>query len=68
MARISLEGVDGAVMLSRLKSKSLGDFDLLSLVGLQNVALFSTDQILEGPSVLVVLERRSSQDLLERSA
>ena len=46
---VSLDLVDGAVMLALLKTELQVDFGgLLSLVGLEDVTLFGTDEVLEG--------------------
>ena len=63
MSRVSLNGVDWAVMLALLKTELQVDFNLLSLVGLQDVALLGTDQILKRGSLSVVLETSTSKDL-----
>ena len=44
MDGVTLDTVDGSVMLSRLDAKAEGNFDLLlSLVGLQDEALLGAD-------------------------
>ena len=63
VAGVSLDGVDGAVMLALLHTELQVDFDLLSLVSLQDVALLGTDQILKRGSLSVVLETSTSKDL-----
>ncbi len=50
-------------MLSRFKTESSLDFNCLSLVGLENVTLLGTNKILEGTSILVVLQRGTTKDL-----
>ena len=63
MRRVSLEGVDGTVMFAGLKTESGLDLDSLSLVGLENVTLLGTDKVLQWTSILVVLERGTTEDL-----
>jgi hypothetical protein len=53
---VSLDVVDGAVMLTLLKTELQVDFDLLSFVGLQDVTLFSSNQVLEWRGICVVLQ------------
>lgn len=53
---VSLDVVDGAVMLTLLKTELQVDFDLLSFVGLQDVTLFSSNQVLEWRGIRVVLQ------------
>ena len=49
MTGVSLDVVDGAVMLALLKTELQVNFGgLLSLVGLEDVTLFGTDEVLEG--------------------
>jgi hypothetical protein len=63
---VTLEGVDGAVMLAILKTVTNVDFDLvLTSVSLHDVALFATDQVLHGGSLGVVLEGGSTANLGE---
>jgi hypothetical protein len=63
---VSLQGIDRAVMLSRFKTESSLDFNCLSLVGLKDVTLLSTNEILKGTGILVVLQRGTSEDLGHR--
>ena len=53
---VSLDVVDGSVMLTLLKTELQVDFDLLSFVGLQDVTLFSSNQVLEWRGIRVVLQ------------
>ena len=63
MSRISLKSIDRPMMFSAFQSESLGDFNLLPLVCLENISLFSSNQVFERSSVLIVFERSSSQQL-----
>ena len=63
MARVSFNVVDRAVMLSLFKTEPQVDFDLLSLVSLEDVTLLSTDQVLERGSIGVVLKRGTTKNL-----
>lgn len=44
---VSLQGVDGTVMLSTLLSESGLDFNVLSLTDLKNISLLSSDQVFD---------------------
>lgn len=63
MSWIPLEGIDWTVVLALLKTESLSDFDLLTFVGLENVTLLGTNEVLEGTCILVVLQGCTTQDL-----
>ena len=63
MARVSFNVVDRAVMFSLFKTEPQVDFDLLSLVGLEDVTLLGTDQVLERGSIRVVLKRGTTENL-----
>jgi hypothetical protein len=64
MSGVSLKSVDWTVMLARLKAKTSLNFNSLSLIRLQDVALLSTDKILEWASVLIVFKTSTSKNLL----
>ena len=63
MTWVSFDVVDGSVMLALLEAEFEVDFDLLSLVGLENVTLLGTNQVLEGRSIGIVLEGSSTEHL-----
>ena len=63
LARISLDVVDGTVMLALLKTELEVDFDLLALVGLEDITLLSTDEVLERGGIGVVLETSTTEHL-----
>ena len=63
VAWVSLDVVDWAVMLALIKSELQVDFDLLSLVCLEDVALLSTDEVLERRGVSVVLKGGATKNL-----
>ena len=65
MGWVSLKGVDWTVMLARFETKASLDFNCLSLVGLENITLLSTDQVLKWACVLVVFKTGSTKDLLD---
>ena len=46
MCGVSLQGINGAVMLAGFETESGLDFNCLSLVCLQDVTLFGTNQVL----------------------
>ena len=46
MARVPLDVVDGSVMLALIETKLEIDFNLLTLVSLQDVALLGTNEVL----------------------
>jgi hypothetical protein len=63
VSRVSLESIDRSMMLSTFQSEPLRDFNLFPLIGLEDVSLFSSNQVLERSCVLVVLEGGSSEQL-----
>jgi hypothetical protein len=63
VCRVSLKGINWAVVLARLKTETGLDFNCLSLVSLEDVALLGTDEILEGARILIILQRRTTEDL-----
>lgn len=63
MAWVSLNVVDGSVMLTLVQTELQVDFDLLSLVGLEDVALLGTDQVLQRRSISVILQAGAAKDL-----
>ena len=62
MSGVSLQGINGAVMLAGFETESRLDFNCLSLVSLQDVPLLGTDEVLERTGILVVLQRGTSED------
>ena len=60
MTWVSLNVVDGSVMLTLLEAEFQVDFDLLSLVRLENVTLLGTNQVLQGRSIGIVLKGSTS--------
>jgi len=60
---VSLDVVDGAVMLALLEAELKVDFDLLTLVGLQDVTLLGTDKVLKRGGIRVVLKTGTSKNL-----
>jgi len=50
-------------MFSRLKTKASLDFDSLSLVSLEDVALLSSNKILKRTGILVILKTSTTEDL-----
>jgi hypothetical protein len=65
VGKVSVNRVNGAVMLSTVVSESSLDFDVLigSFLGLEDITLFSANQILGWTSIDVVLKRGSSENL-----
>ena len=63
MGGVSLQGINGAVMLAGFETESRLDFNCLPLVSLQDVTLLGTDEVLERTGILVVLQRGTSEDL-----
>ena len=63
MTGVSLDVVDGAVMLALLKTELQVNFGgLLSLVGLEDVTLFGTNEVLEG-QFRIILQGGATEDL-----
>ena len=60
---ISLNVVDRSVVLSLFKTELVIDFNLLSLVGLKDVTLLSTDEVLKRRGIGIVFKRGTTEDL-----
>jgi hypothetical protein len=60
---VSLNIVDGSVMLALIETELQVDFNLLSLVGLEDVTLLSTDEVLERRGIGVILETGATEHL-----
>ena len=63
MAWVSLDIVDRSMMLALVETKLEIDFNLLTLVGLQNVALLGTNEVLKRRSIGVIFETGTSEHL-----
>ena len=63
MTGVSLNVIDGTVMLALIQTEFQVDFDLLTLVSLEDVTLLGTDKVLEGRSIGVVLETGTTEHL-----
>ena len=63
MTWVSFDIVNGSVMFALLEAEFEVDFDLLSLVGLEDVTLLGTNQVLEGRSIGIVLEGSTTEHL-----
>ena len=63
VTRVSLNVVDRSVVLSLFKTELVIDFDLLSLVGLKDVTLLSTDEVLKRRGIGIVFKRGTTEDL-----
>jgi hypothetical protein len=61
---VTLEGVDGAVMLTVFNTVTHVNFDLiLTFVGLHDITLLATDQVLQGRGLGVILKGGSTANL-----
>jgi len=60
---VSLDVVDGTVMLALLQTELQVNFDLLSLVSLEDVALLSSHKVLERGRICVVFKTGASKSL-----
>lgn len=63
MTGVTLNVVNWTMMLALIETEFKVDFNLLSLVSLEDVTLFGTDKVLERGSIRVVFKGGATKDL-----